>query len=72
MKKIRREELFDGQVIRLILNAPKANVLDGEMMAELQSELENISKDVKLLQFFYNAQLLPHPHCCRSLHRQGD
>ena len=51
MKKIRREELFDGQVIRLILNAPKANVLDGEMMAEMQSELENISKDVKLLQF---------------------
>ena len=51
MSKIIREEQFDGQVIRLILNAPKANVLDREMMAEMQFELENISKDVKIIQF---------------------
>lgn len=51
MSKIIREEIFDGQVIRLSLNAPKANILDGEMMAELQSELGMIDDDVKLLQF---------------------
>lgn len=51
MSKIIREELFNGQVIRLTLNAPKANVLDGEMMAELQTQLEDIQPQVKLIQF---------------------
>jgi len=51
MSKIIKEELFDGQVVRLTFNAPKANVLDGEMMAELQSGLGEISPDVKLIQF---------------------
>ncbi len=51
MSKIIREEIFDGQVIRFTLNAPKANVLDSEMMTELQSKLANIGQDVKLLQF---------------------
>ncbi len=51
MSKIIREEHFDGQVIRLVLNAPKANVLDAEMMGEIQSELENINRDIKCIQF---------------------
>jgi len=51
MNKIITESLFDGQVVRFTLNAPKANVLDGEMMAELQSELGMIFDDVKLIQF---------------------
>jgi cyclohexa-1,5-dienecarbonyl-CoA hydratase len=51
--KILTESLHNGQVIRFILNAPKANVLDGEMMAELQAELDNLKhKDhVKMVQF---------------------
>jgi enoyl-CoA hydratase/carnithine racemase len=51
MEKIISESLFDGQVIRFTLNAPKANVLDSEMMTELQSGLANIGQDVKLIQF---------------------
>ena len=51
MKQIIREETYDGQVIRLILNAPKANVLNATMMGEIQSELENLNKDVKCIQF---------------------
>jgi len=43
MNRIIREEQFDGQVICLILNAPKANVLNATMMAEIQSELDNIN-----------------------------
>jgi cyclohexa-1,5-dienecarbonyl-CoA hydratase len=51
MKQIIREETYDGQVIRLILNAPKANVLNATMMGEIQTELENINKNVKCIQF---------------------
>ncbi|MFQ6677589.1 MAG: enoyl-CoA hydratase-related protein [Fidelibacterota bacterium] len=50
MNKIIKEELFDGQVIRFTLNAPKANVLDAEMMEQLQSGLGEISTNVKLIQ----------------------
>jgi cyclohexa-1,5-dienecarbonyl-CoA hydratase len=48
-----KESFEDGQVIRLTLNSPKANILDSKMMAELQSELDMLkdSPDVKLLQF---------------------
>lgn len=51
--KILIESLCDGQVIRLTLNAPKANVLDGEMMADLQKALDDLKQqpDVKLIQF---------------------
>lgn len=47
------ESLENGQVIRLTLNSPKANILDSKMMAELQSELDILKErpDVKLLQF---------------------
>ncbi|UCC43575.1 MAG: enoyl-CoA hydratase/isomerase family protein [Candidatus Zixiibacteriota bacterium] len=50
--KILTESLHDGQVVRLTLNAPKANVLDGEMMADLQGGLDNLrgQPDVKLIQ----------------------
>ncbi|NOY05188.1 MAG: cyclohexa-1,5-dienecarbonyl-CoA hydratase [Chlorobi bacterium] len=34
------ETLYDGQVRRLTLNAPKANVLDAEMMSALQAALD--------------------------------
>ncbi|UCD94785.1 MAG: enoyl-CoA hydratase/isomerase family protein [Candidatus Zixiibacteriota bacterium] len=47
------ESMHGGQVVRLTLNAPKANVLDGEMMAGLQKALDELGRqpDVKLLQF---------------------
>ena len=52
-KKIRRESLHDGQVVRLVLDAPKANVLDAEMMHDLQSELDELKthSHLKLIQF---------------------
>jgi cyclohexa-1,5-dienecarbonyl-CoA hydratase len=52
-EKILTETLHDGQVIRLTLNAPKANVLDAEMMAELQKSLDDLrgQLSVKLVQF---------------------
>ncbi|UCD63606.1 MAG: enoyl-CoA hydratase/isomerase family protein [Candidatus Zixiibacteriota bacterium] len=51
--KILIESLHGGQVVRLTLNAPKANVLDAEMMADLQKALDDLPKqpDVKLVQF---------------------
>lgn len=51
MGKITTESLFSGQVVRFTLNAPKANVLDAEMMMALQSALEETGTDVKLIQF---------------------
>ncbi|NQV38084.1 MAG: enoyl-CoA hydratase/isomerase family protein [Candidatus Marinimicrobia bacterium] len=53
MNKIIKEENFDGQVIRITLNAPKANILDAEMMEELQSALDSFKSrpQIKLLQF---------------------
>lgn len=52
-KKILKESFFDGQVVRLTLNAPKGNVLDSEMMAELQTALDELRErsQVKLVQF---------------------
>ncbi len=51
--KIRRESLHDGQVIRLVLDAPKGNVLDAEMMHQLQAELDDLRThaQLKLIQF---------------------
>ncbi len=53
MGKINREELFDEQIIRFTLNAPKANVLDSVMMEELQTHLNALvgSTHVKMIQF---------------------
>lgn len=48
------KELFhDGQVVRLTLNAPKANILDSAMMSELQSIFDALKSEpqLKLLQF---------------------
>lgn len=50
-RKIVSEESHDGQVVRLTLNAPKANILDGAMMSELQAELDGVQPNVKLIQF---------------------
>ena len=51
--KILSESIHDGAVVRLTLNAPKANVLDSEMMAELQAELDRLGSrpELKLIQF---------------------
>ena len=53
MAKIKLEFHHDNQVARIILNAPKGNVLDSEMMTDISSSLENLSnqKDIKLIQF---------------------
>lgn len=47
------EYLFDGQVVRITLNAPKANVLDSVMMGEISKVLFDLKgqPQVKLLQF---------------------
>jgi cyclohexa-1,5-dienecarbonyl-CoA hydratase len=47
------EYLFDNQVVRITLNAPKANVLDSVMMGEISGvlcDLEN-QPNIKLIQF---------------------
>jgi cyclohexa-1,5-dienecarbonyl-CoA hydratase len=51
--KILIQSQHDGQVVTLTLNAPKANVLDAEMMNDLQKALNNLGQqpDVKLVQF---------------------
>ena len=50
--KVTMQSLHDGQVVRLTLNAPKANILDSEMMAGLNAFLADLRnrEDVKLLQ----------------------
>src|SRR3989339_1934624 len=52
-KKIRRESMHDGQVVCLVLDAPKGNVLDAEMMLQLQTELDELRthSELKLIQF---------------------
>jgi cyclohexa-1,5-dienecarbonyl-CoA hydratase len=52
-KKIILETPFDGQVARIILNSPKGNVLDGEMMGEISRVLDEArgNKHLKLLVF---------------------
>ncbi len=51
--KVLCESIFNGQVVRLTLNAPKANILDSFMMADLQRELTALRTQhgVKLIQF---------------------
>jgi len=53
MSKIRAETLWDGAGLKLVLDAPKANVLDAEMMAAILEELDALASkpDVKLLVF---------------------
>jgi cyclohexa-1,5-dienecarbonyl-CoA hydratase len=52
-KKIRALPLLDGQGLHIVLNAPKGNVLDGEMMAEVNALLESLGErhELKLLCF---------------------
>lgn len=51
--KIKAESRFDGQVVRLTLNAPKGNVLDAAMMTDLIAKLETIKPQsaVKMIEF---------------------
>jgi len=51
--KVLTQSLHGNQVIRVTLNAPKANILDTEMMTDLQKALDDLRQqpDVKLLQF---------------------
>ena len=51
--KIRAEEFLDGQALRVVLNAPKANVLDGVMMGEINALLDDCEQrpELKLLCF---------------------
>jgi len=51
--KILIEPLFDGQVLRLVLNAPKGNVLDADMMSDLEHVLEGLydHQHLKMIQF---------------------
>lgn len=51
--KIRAEEFLDGQALRVVLNAPKANVLDGVMMGEINALLDDCKQrpELKLLCF---------------------
>jgi cyclohexa-1,5-dienecarbonyl-CoA hydratase len=53
---IRRESFHEGQVIRLVLDSPKGNVLDAEMMSHLQTELDSLRSqpNTKLIEFTGN------------------
>ncbi len=53
MGKIATESLWDGAGLLIKLNAPKANVLDAEMMGEIHAELDALKEKpgVKLLVF---------------------
>lgn len=50
--KVTMHSLHDGQVVRLTLNAPKANILDSDMMAGLHGFLSDLRdrQELKLLQ----------------------
>ena len=52
-EKIRVEEFLDGQALHIVLNAPKANVLDGPMMDEINALLDSCVErpELKLLCF---------------------
>jgi cyclohexa-1,5-dienecarbonyl-CoA hydratase len=47
------ERLFDDAVVKIVLNSPKANILEAAMLAEISAALEEISADkgVKLIVF---------------------
>ena len=51
--KIRAEEFLDGQALRVVLDAPKANVLDGVMMGEINALLDDCKErpGLKLIYF---------------------
>lgn len=53
MAKIRPETLWDGAGLKLVLDAPKANILDAEMMGEIHGHLDELKNkpEVKLLVF---------------------
>lgn len=52
-KLIKCESAFDGAVFRIILNAPKANVLEAAMLGEILAAIRSLSQErgVKLLIF---------------------
>jgi cyclohexa-1,5-dienecarbonyl-CoA hydratase len=47
------EELFQGQAVKIVLNAPKANILEAAMLAEIAGALDALAdkKSVKLIAF---------------------
>ncbi|MFH1131542.1 MAG: enoyl-CoA hydratase-related protein [Pseudomonadota bacterium] len=51
--KIQKEPFLDGQALRIVLNTPKANILDAAMMGEINATLDELKeqKDIKLLCF---------------------
>jgi cyclohexa-1,5-dienecarbonyl-CoA hydratase len=51
--KIRAEQMLGGQALRVVLDAPKANVLDAAMMGELNALLDGLKDrpELKLLCF---------------------
>ncbi|MBZ5494958.1 MAG: enoyl-CoA hydratase/isomerase family protein [Acidobacteriia bacterium] len=50
--KVRTEFLHSREVVRITLNAPKANILDSHMMGELRGELASLAQEpqIKLVQ----------------------
>jgi cyclohexa-1,5-dienecarbonyl-CoA hydratase len=51
--KVRTEFLHGREVVRITLNAPKANILDSHMMRELRAELAALAQEpqIKLVEF---------------------
>ena len=50
---IQCEEHFDGAVFKIVLNSPKANILEAAMLREISAALDGLGteKDVKLIVF---------------------
>lgn len=48
MAKLRRETLWDGAGLKLVLDSPKANILDSEMMSEIREQLGQAAQSTGL------------------------
>ena len=50
-QKIQVTEPYDGAVLKILLDAPKGNILDGAMMGEILDALDRVTPDTKLVLF---------------------
>ncbi len=51
--KVKSDFLFDGQILKLSLNAPKGNVLDIEMISELTQAVEKLGSNPQVKAFVF-------------------
>ncbi|KAA3601494.1 MAG: cyclohexa-1,5-dienecarbonyl-CoA hydratase [Calditrichaeota bacterium] len=54
--KINVAHSYEGQILSIILDSPKGNVLDGEMMSEILSVLQNEATDKNVKALIFKAE----------------